>query len=78
MSKPILIVRFPHDTDMQQLEDTSEVLSNKGIQLDYHILIVKDFSVNDGLKFECLNAPHTEIEFNELKERVMNMLKQNK
>ena len=75
MSKPILIVKFPHDAAFQDLEAASTLMTNKGIELDYHILIIHDFSNNEGIKFECFNAPHTDIEFNELKDRVLSLIK---
>lgn len=77
MSKPILIVRFPHDAQLDQLEAADKAINKKGINQDYHFLIVKDNSNNTGIVFECFNAPHTEIEFEELKNRVLALIRNN-
>lgn len=41
---------------------------------DYHVLAIMDNFV-ESVTFECFNAPHTEIEFEELKYRVLELLK---
>jgi hypothetical protein len=77
MSKPIFIMRFPdHDEiDIQTFEKHYE---NIGNQLnDYHVLAVIDSYVRT-ITFECFNAPHTEMEFEELKKRVLELIKEKK
>jgi hypothetical protein len=78
MSKPIFIVRFPDTADQSHLNRASESLNKMGFYDDYHILIVKDQFTGGEIKFECFNAPHTEIEFIELQERVISLLNHNK
>lgn len=76
MSKPIFIVRFPESTPNQQLESAREHLS---IEFDdYHSLVIKDQFTGGEIKFECYNAPHTEMEFKELQERVITLLQNQK
>ena len=70
MSKPILVIRFPYikDLDLEQFEHYNKQI---GKQLpDYNVLSLIDSTV-DRVEFECYNAPHTEIEFEELKKKVL-------
>jgi hypothetical protein len=70
MSKPIFIIRFPFisNHDKSKFETYYEHVSK---QLnDYHVLSLIDNSVNK-VEFECYNSPHTEIEFEELKQTVL-------
>jgi len=48
-----------------------------GFYDDYRIIIVKDQFTGGEIKFECFNAPHTEIEFKELQNRVISLLSKN-
>lgn len=75
MSKPIFIVRFPESTATQQLEAAREHLK---IEFDdYHCLVIRDDLTGGDIKFECYNAPHTEMEFKELQERILTLLQDN-
>jgi|GEM_PF-5677510 len=78
MSKPIFIVRFPDTAENKHLNSAAESLAIQGFYEDYHCLVVKDQFTGGEIKFECYNAPHTEIEFKELQERVLTLLSQNK
>jgi hypothetical protein len=75
MSKPIFIVRFPDTATNKHLKDAAESLGKQGFYQDYHILIVKDQFTGGEIKFECYNAPHSEMEFKELQERILTLLK---
>ena len=73
MSKPIFVIRFPY----MEMDDEQFIRNYEGIskQLnDYHVLALKDSFVQN-VTFECFNAPHTEIEFEELKRRVLELMK---
>ena len=74
MSKPIFIVRFPFDTNKEELNVGAEHLHRMGVGDDYHIIVTKDKHTGGEIKFECYNAPHTEMEFKELQERVIALL----
>jgi sialic acid synthase SpsE len=74
VSKPIFIIRFPFisNHDKSKFEAYYEHVSK---QLhDYHVLSLIDNSVNK-VEFECYNSPHTEIEFEELKQTVLKTFK---
>ena len=74
MSKPIFIIRFPYSAEisdelfMENYKAVSKQLN------DYHVLVMKD-SFIENVTFECFNAPHTEMEFEELKRRVLELIK---
>lgn len=77
MIKPIFIVRFPNTTHQESLTAAAKSLARNGVENDYHVLVMKDEFTGGEIKFECYNAPHTDIEFNELKERIFYLLKNN-
>ena len=75
MSKPILLVGFPVDISMEMFDMSQKHLSKMyDLKEDYHILC---YQCNvPEIKFEVLNAINaTDIELEELKERVLNQLK---
>jgi hypothetical protein len=75
MSKPIFIVRFPYIKELDR-EQFERYYKQIGEQLsDYHVLSLID-SMVERVEFECFNAPHTEMEFEELKRRVLDLIKQ--
>jgi hypothetical protein len=77
MSKPIFIVRLPRDEYIpsSKVERVRDELQRTRIVEDYHILVVVDEFTGGETKFECYNAPHTEMEFEELQRRVLELLK---
>jgi hypothetical protein len=75
MSKPIFIVRLPakkYETDM--IDGIQKRFNTSDISNDYHILVMADNYTDGETKFECFNAPHTEMEFEELKRRVLMLM----
>jgi len=72
MSKPIFIVRLPKNTSEDDLRHVINGFELHPVGLDYHVLCFRssDETQNDVL-FECYNSPHTEIEFQELKNMVI-------
>ena len=76
MSKPIFITRFPDTATNEHLSFAAESLARQGFYEDYHCLVVKDQFTGGEIKFECYNAPHTEIEFKELQERILKIINQ--
>jgi hypothetical protein len=76
MSKPIFIVRMPKTFPYEEL---AKVQSNLDQKLDdYHVLICKDSFHGEEISFECYNAPHTEMEFEELKKRILALVEDGK
>lgn len=74
ITKPILVVRFPLGSiDSKKIEEIAfEDLQKK--MDDYHVVGLRDNSV-DRIEFECYNSPHTEIEFNNLREILLNAVR---
>ena len=72
--KPIFIIRYPERAKVEDLRNASESLARMGIYEDYHTLVIKDQFTDGEIKFECYNAPQTEIEFIELKNRIISLL----
>jgi hypothetical protein len=56
------------DSFLKNYENISNQLN------DYHVLAIMDNYVKT-VTFECFNAPHTEMEFEELKHRILELLK---
>ena len=76
MSKPIFIVRLPIPRyTPASAEQIAERICKQSIAEDYHILVMADEFTGGETKFECYNAPHTEMEFEELQRRVLELLK---
>jgi hypothetical protein len=78
MGKPIFIARFPETADQKRLNEAAQSLGKMGLYDDYHVLIIRDQFTGGEIKFECYNAPHTEMEFKKLQERVLTLLQNNK
>lgn len=76
--KPIFIIRLPNESfpiDREGIEATAKNLSDK--LPEYHILVIQDrvFSVGD-IKFEMYNSKDcSEIEFEKLKNKVLEIIK---
>lgn len=76
MSKPIFIVRLPKSyLTSAEIDRARYELQRSSIAEDYHILVIADAFTGGETKFECYNAPHTEMEFEELQRRVLELLK---
>jgi len=76
MSKPIFIIRLPKSEydSYEAVESVTRHLKSHPIDKDYHVLIVTDkFTDNNNIKFECYNSPHTEIEFEELRDKLLQL-----
>ena len=75
MSKPIFIIRYPSDNleNSKRKHVLKQIRSIEHKYADYHILPVLDPFASE-IKFECFNTPHTEIEFEELKRRVLEII----
>lgn len=75
MSKPIFIIRLPsEEVERDRIRIMEQVMGATRELRDYHVLPIID-SYTSEIKFECFNAPHTEVEFEELKRRVLELMK---
>jgi hypothetical protein len=74
IAKPILVVRFPIGSiDSRKIEEIAfEDLQKK--MDDYHVVGLRDNSV-DRIEFECYNSPHTDIEFEDLRESLLDAVR---
>ena len=76
MSKPIFIVRLPEKTyEIDIIEGIQQRFNASDITNDYHVLVMADNYTGGETKFECYNAPHTDMEFEELRRRVLELIK---
>ncbi len=68
-SKPIFVVRLPISDNTKQYREWVYNVSN--VLQDYHVLAVMD-NKTERVEFECYNVKdYNEIEFNELKEKLI-------
>jgi len=75
MSKPIFVIRIPQvKAEQDRIHIMTQVMDVTKELRDYHVLPIID-SYTSEIKFECFNAPHTEMEFEELKRRVLELMK---
>lgn len=72
--KPIFVIRFPDDLSMDEFRAIQNSIKNNDVVKDYHILTLKDGQTGNETKFECYNAPHTEIEFQELQNKILKLM----
>jgi hypothetical protein len=76
MSKPIFVVRLPLYTSQNELRRVLDGFEGHPLSQDYHILSFIGLNgAQDDVLFECYNSPHTDIEFNELKEMILSNIK---
>ena len=70
ITKPILVVRFPMESiSSAKLQEVAfEDLQKK--MDDYHVVGLRDNTVS-RIEFECYNSPHTDLEFAELRELLL-------
>jgi len=73
-TKPILVVRFPMGSvSSKQVEEVAfEDLQRK--MNDYHVVGLRDTSVS-RIEFECYNSTHTDLEFSELRELLLDAVR---
>lgn len=76
MSKPIFVVRLPLYTSDNELRSVLDGFKGHPVSQDYHVLTFRSSdNTQDDVLFECYNSPHTEIEFDELKEIILSNIK---
>lgn len=75
MSKPIFIIRFPESAPIEVLEYSRKSITNNPVARDYHILVMQDPNRKGDVTFECYNSPHTDIEFEVLQAKLLELIK---
>ena len=67
-AKPIFVIRYPNSFNKDLIQESYKTIS-KTLK-DYYVLAYKDRTIKD-VQFECFNCEFNDIEFNELKERLL-------
>ena len=73
MAKPILVIKFPKDISQAEVHSNMNGIASTDISNEYHVLYT--ITRSSEVKFECFNSPHTEIEFEELKKKLLEGMK---
>ena len=75
--KPIFVIRFPKSIPPEEVANIkNKITTTQGFILeDYHLLVIRDLEYIGKVEFECYNSDCTEIEFNELKEKLEKYVK---
>jgi hypothetical protein len=73
MSKPIFIIRFPYNKDERDRYEFIYNNVNNSLKNEYNVLALIDNSTTK-VEFECCNSTYNEQDFDELKEKVLNII----
>lgn len=76
MSRPIFVIRFPNHVSESEIDIHRKSIRSSDVMQEYNILIINDKFNDTDIKFECYNAPYTEIEFKQLEEKILNLINQ--
>ncbi len=75
---PILIVRMPYERTEDEVSNIFLDFQESPIMDDYNLLVLKNYTPGETeIQFECINSPHTEIEFEELKYKLLKEMESN-
>lgn len=67
-AKPIFVIRFPKSIPADHADIAYSKISNTLV--GYYVLAYRDKQIKE-VQFECYNCEFNEIEFNELKEKLL-------
>jgi len=71
-STPILLIRMPYDKTEDEVSNVFLDFEESPIRDDYHIMVLKNYTPGETeIQFECISANHTEVQFEELKHRLL-------
>jgi len=71
-SSPILIVRLPFEKTEDDVANIFLDMENSPINDEYHIMVLKNYQPGSKeIQFEAVNANHTELQFEQLKNRLL-------
>lgn len=75
---PILIVRMPHDKTEDEVSNVFLDFQESPIMDEYNLLVLKNYTPGETeIQFECINSTHTDIEFEELKYKLLKEMESN-
>ena len=75
---PILIVRMPHDKTEDEVSNVFLDFQESPIMDEYNVLVLKNYTPGETeIQFECVNSTHTDIQFEELKYKLLKEMESN-
>lgn len=75
---PILIVRMPYGKTEDEVSNVFMDFQESDIMDEYNLLVLKNYSPGETeIQFECINAPHSTVEFEELKYKLLKEMENN-
>jgi hypothetical protein len=75
---PILIVRMPHDKTEDEVSNVFLDFQESPIMDEYNLLVLKNYTPGETeIQFECINSTHTDIQFEELKYKLLKEMESN-
>ena len=75
---PILIVRMPHDKTEDEVSNVFLDFQESPIIDEYNLLVLKNYTPGETeIRFECINSTHTDIQFEELKYKLLKEMESN-
>lgn len=75
---PILIVRMPHNKTEDEVSNVFLDFQESPIIDEYNLLVLKNYTPGETeIQFECINSTHTDIQFEELKYKLLKEMESN-
>ena len=75
---PILIVRMPHNKTEDEVSNVFLDFQESSIMDEYNLLVLKNYTPGETeIQFECINSTHTDIQFEELKYKLLKEMESN-
>ena len=75
---PILIVRMPYERTEDEVSNIFLDFQESPIMDDYNLLVLKNYTPGETeIQFECINSTHTDIQFEELKYKLLKEMESN-
>ena len=75
---PILIVRMPYERTEDEVSNVFLDFQESPILDEYNLLVLKNYTPGETeIQFECINTTHTDIEFEELKYKLLKEMESN-
>ena len=69
---PILIVRMPYGKTEDEVSNVFLDFQESPIMDEYNLLVLKNYTPGETeIQFECINSTHTDIQFEELKYKLL-------